>query len=915
LNLNNQVENFGRVTFNGGTVQTGTGFFIAENSITANPATTSATMNGNLSLGVSPAYFIVSNGVAEPDLIINSAITGVGIIKQGQGTLSLAGINTHSGSTFAQEGILQADNNSAFGTLTGNTIVADGATIRLGGIDGMAEAMQLSGTGFQGTNGALQVTVGGTMFGNVFLSSPATINVTQTGALSVDSIISGTGPLTKTGPGNLFLGGVTGGTGNNSYSGGSVVSAGTLYLSKNQNVVAAPGNLTVGPAAASAPATARWSRSGTMTAGAIATVHANSLLDLNGNNQTLAQLILNDGGDAQTGAGTLSFPAGGSVTVGTLNPLPAGLRASASISGKLALPTLDYLTFNVGPYGLTPLTSDPELDITAAISGGGNIIKNGAGAMRLSGANTFNDAPPYAAGDLYVYDGTVIAASSGALGGPAGWTLVYNGARLALVGNITINNETLYLNSTNPIALDNPGGNNTWTGPITLARQTGINVNQDWSLVTSGVISGLGGLTKSGPGILSLSGSANNTYGGNAYVNEGVLLMNKPGFVLAVPHDLIIGSGQPGSPATIARHLNHDQVWGSTTVNRGGLLDVNGFDEYSADLTLNGGGDVQTGGGNFYLAAGYNILVNPGGVSDPATITGRLGLFPGSHTFLVTNGIAANGQFDLNIPAVVFQSSTAASIVKAGNGRMRLGGTNTYSGTTTVGSGVLAVDGSQPQSPITVQAARLEGSGIVGVVGFTGSAGTQIAPGSSPGILTCSNFNANALGGGAVEIELNGGLPGSGYDQLNIRGSVNLSNLVLTASLNSGSVVGQTFRIIDNDGTDAVTNTFTGLPQGKKVYLGGELFQISYTGGTGNDVVLTRLITPPPPTLTIERVLTNSVRLIWATNNPPFSLQANTNLTATNWVAALPLPTVVGTNNIVTNTTTSGETFYRLINP
>ena len=67
--------------------------------------------------------------------------------------------------------------------------------------------------------------------------------------------------------------------------------------------------------------------------------------------------------------------------------------------------------------------------------------------------------------------------------------------------------------------------------------------------------------------------------------------------------------------------------------------------------------------------------------------------------------------------------------------------------------------------------------------------------------------------------------------------------------------------------------------------------------------------------LKIERATTNSVRLTWATNDPPFSLQSNTNLTGSNWIAATPLPTLSSTNHIVTNTITGNAKFYRLINP
>src|SRR5439155_19769296 len=44
----------------------------------------------------------------------------------------------------------------------------------------------------------------------------------------------------------------------------------------------------------------------------------------------------------------------------------------------------------------------------------------------------------------------------------------------------------------------------------------------------------------------------------------------------------------------------------------------------------------------------------------------------------------------------------------------------------------------------------------------------------------------------------------------------------------------------DNDGTDAVAGTFTGLPEGAVLVAGGQTFTVSYAGGTGNDVVMTR---------------------------------------------------------------------------
>jgi hypothetical protein len=44
----------------------------------------------------------------------------------------------------------------------------------------------------------------------------------------------------------------------------------------------------------------------------------------------------------------------------------------------------------------------------------------------------------------------------------------------------------------------------------------------------------------------------------------------------------------------------------------------------------------------------------------------------------------------------------------------------------------------------------------------------------------------------------------------------------------------------DNDGKDAAEGIFAGLPQGATLLLSGRTFPISYVGGTGQDVVLTR---------------------------------------------------------------------------
>ena len=80
---------------------------------------------------------------------------------------------------------------------------------------------------------------------------------------------------------------------------------------------------------------------------------------------------------------------------------------------------------------------------------------------------------------------------------------------------------------------------------------------------------------------------------------------------------------------------------------------------------------------------------------------------------------------------------------------------------------------------------------------------------------------------------------------------------------------------------------------------------------------LSRLPAPPvtPPTLTIQTINNNSVRLLWPVDDRQYTLLSNTNLAGTNWVIVTPPPTITGGNHVVTNTISGIAKFYRLINP
>ena len=117
--------------------------------------------------------------------------------------------------------------------------------------------------------------------------------------------------------------------------------------------------------------------------------------------------------------------------------------------------------------------------------------------------------------------------------------------------------------------------------------------------------------------------------------------------------------------------------------------------------------------------------------------------------------------------------------------------------------------------------------------------------GSEPGIQRVQDLAFST--GSSYVVQLNGPDPGAGYDQLTVTGTVSLDDATLDASLGFSPVQGQRFVIIENDGTEQVSGTFAGLPQGASLSIGGVPFHVYYDGGDGNDVALVRNV---PPALT-----------------------------------------------------------------
>ena len=153
----------------------------------------------------------------------------------------------------------------------------------------------------------------------------------------------------------------------------------------------------------------------------------------------------------------------------------------------------------------------------------------------------------------------------------------------------------------------------------------------------------------------------------------------------------------------------------------------------------------------------------------------------------------------------------------------------------------------------------LKGKGITKII-YLGS-GT-VAPGESPGCLTSTGLSYT---GGTVDIELGGTTECTGYDQQVVNGSVALgtaTTLAVSMYNSFAPKLNDSFTIIKNDASDAVTGTFTGLAEGATFKVDGYTLGITYKGGDGNDVVLTVQAVPATataPDTGLGSLMTNTV--------------------------------------------------------
>ena len=379
----------------------------------------------------------------------------------------------------------------------------------------------------------------------------------------------------------------------------------------------------------------------------------------------------------------------------------------------------------------------------------------------------------------------------------------------SLVGGVTIaGTKMLAIDATavNGNTLGNGITAGNTSGINTISAKVGLGSNQTWKtsggdLTVSGIVNDFGGgygLTKAGPGILTLSGA--NVYNGATLVNGGVLLISN------------------------ANSLG--TLLGGTTVASGAALQMGNITVGAEALTLNGTGISNDGalrsigGGNY---GGLITLGSPTRIQADAGVTltiSNAGPITGP-----TFGLTFGGEGNITLNSII--GTTSGTVTKEGSGTLTLSGVNTYTGATTVTGGTLKLGatGSAPNSPLgtpaagttvasgamldlsgqtlaTAEALTLSGTGFLGGGALTNSSATAA---TYSGLVTLGASSSIVAASGNIILSNAGNITGSGFG-LTLGGTTTGSGIVSGIATDAGTLT----KIGSGTWSLSGTNTYTG---------------------------------------------------------------------------------------------------------
>ena len=702
------------------------------------------------------------------------------LVKQGSGSLTLAGANSLSGSTTVAAGSLVLDHPAA---LANSALrLADGAgaqlvlagPARIGSLAGGAGAGGLQGRVLLGSN---SLTLGGDGSSTGFAGA-----------------ISGSGGLLKQGAGSLTL------TGANPLTGATSVAAGTLLLGQADVLAASAVSLAGGALGLLADsrigslagdgavalggfqlATGADQRS-TSFAGAISgsgslRKEGSGSFSLSGANQIDGDVLISAGTLALQGSAALTARSNVSLAnvAGTTLALQASQTIGALAGGGAAGGQVLLGSVGGGPASLRTGGNGASSRFDGQLSGPGQLVKQGSGVLTLGAANSHS-------GGTLVAQGTLAVLADSSLGA--------SGAALQLGGGTLRADADISLPANRPVSVLAAGG------------AIDSNAHQ---IILAGPLAGVGSLNKLGDGSLLLLASS--PLAGATQVDGGSLLLDQAG---ALPNSTVQLAGRAGVLLGLLANASNASIGalaggsssggavllGSQTLSTGVGGSSSRFDgsiSGSGGLVKQGSGSLTLGGVNSFtglLRVDGGTLLLQRADALAATQAVQLADTPGVLLQLAADqtigalagGGAAGGRVDLAGFALATGGSGADSnfagvisgtggLVKQGAGRFTLSGANSFSGQVLLQAGTLALQGGpvlSEQVAVTLQAAPAGAAGPTlalladqSIGALAGGAGAGAGAGAGSGQVQLGSFNLRT-GGDGSNSEFAGVISGSG---------------------------------------------------------------------------------------------------------------------------------------------------------
>lgn len=539
---------------------------ISAGSLVLGNGSTIGSINGTITNN-GALFYNRSDNITQSGLISGSG----SVTKQGAGSLTLSSANTYTGATTISAGAVVAASDTALGTTAGSTTVSSGATLELSGGITSAENITISGSGVGG-GGAIRSLGNGdnTLTGNITLGGNARINV--------DAPIGSPTALANWGTDDLTVEPSVTTIGFYSQTATTMTMNGTPALGSTLGAFLVGGDwssianfglqMSVTGANNSLPFTLEFYDSDF----AIARTYTGSTDGIGSSPGVVLLTLSSIGSGVMTNVSGIQFTWNSTEPINTtlssfVSVPTSGLAVSGNVSAGANVLTVGSAAAGSG-------TVANGMSLTGVISGSGgtyggtatSIVKDGAGAVYLSGNNTFT-------GDVRILDGllnVIFGASTNALG-------VGSDLFISSFGTLGVNG--------NASVSSFQGAGEGDSGNVLFSGNSILTVNGAGKTMTmAGNIDGDGGLRVAGNSSTLVTLTGDNTYTRATTITAGTLALAGTGGKQALRSTSAVSVGSSGKLLLQTSNQLRDSA--AITLSGGTIQRGSGVSEVFGNLNL-----------------------------------------------------------------------------------------------------------------------------------------------------------------------------------------------------------------------------------------------------------------------------------------------------------------------------------------